>query len=169
MKYIIEIYANGKAIGRLESKKEFKYEKSDLIIETYLNSIMPHRKSISSLNGSDDSYDVYFDDKSYTSICIYEKRRTYMDIKDSEGNPIVMENMYEGHEPGSDKIYHYSINGSGWNKDEYYIRNLSRYDRHYDWSSGSPKEIPAISDKRFKIDENTQELINQYELKPIKK
>lgn len=169
MKYIIEIYANGKAIGRLESKKEFKYEKSESIIETYLNSIMPHRKSISSLNGSNDNYDVYFDDKSYTSICIYEKRRRYMDINDSEGNPIVMENIYEGHEPDSDRIYRYSINGSGWHKDEYYIRNLSRCERHYDWSSISPKIIPEISDKRFKIDENTQEYIDKYELKPIKK
>lgn len=169
MRYIIEIYANGKPIGRLESKKEFKYEKSDLIIETYLNSIMPHRKSISSLKGTEDTYDIYFDDESYTSICIYEKRRTYMDIKDSEGNPIVMENMYEGHEPGSNIIYHYSINCSGWYKDEYYIRNLSRCERHYDWSSGSLREIPAISDKDFKIDENTQEFIDKYELKPINK
>lgn len=169
MKYIIEIFANGKPIGKIESKKEFKYEKSDSIIEKYLNKNMPNGKSIISLNGSDDSYVVYFDDKSYTSICICEKRRTYMDINDSEGNPIIMENTYEGHEPNSNRIYSYSINGSGWHKDEYYIRNLSRCDRHYDWSSGSPIVIPEISDKHFKIDENTQELINQYELKPIKK
>lgn len=169
MKYITEIFANGVEIGRFMSKKEFQYEKYNSFIEEYLDSHMPNRKEISSNNNFTDNTYIYIDNDAHVSLYIYVKNRTHMDIKDSEGNPIIMENIYEGHEPGDDKIYHYTINNSCWHKDEYYIRNTSRWEIHYDWSSGSPKEIPAISDKSFKIDENTQELINQYELKPIKK
>lgn len=127
---------------------------------------MPNRKEIASSMSSGDSYSIFFDEEKHFTLCIYTKCRVYMDVKDSEGNPIVLGQVYEGHEKGSDTRFRYSINPDAWNKGGFYIRNLSRCNTHYDWSSDSPKEIPAISDKRFSVNDGTQSFIDEYELKP---
>lgn len=172
MKYVTEIFANGKSISKFKSSKEFDYDKADSIVENYFKENLPKGKPLASSLGGKDTYYVSFDEKEYKSICVCIKRNQYIDINDSEGNPIIIDDIYEGHEPNSNEIYRYGVYGSSClssEKDSFYIRNLNRAENHYDWSSGSPKLIPAIGDKHFKISEESQKMIDKYELKTIKK
>lgn len=164
MKYIIEIFANGEPIQTFVSNKDYKYKECDRFMDKFVKENIPNGKIISERMSMGDSYKIYFDEIGYKSICIHIKKRTHLDLKDSLGNPLVLNQQYEGHQPNDkEKTYRYEICHYSFGKEFFYIRNLHRCNSYYDWTSGKPKLVEPIKDFNFKLeDENIQETINEY-------
>lgn len=155
------------------------YEKEEKWLDRFLKNLDKGYKSILSKESSTDFLQVFVNETIGDAKCVKIKRhRTIVGLHipqifgEPERRNVVIGKIYEGVDPHTKKMSHYSINCMPFDdtRTKFYLRDEWYWEKHYDMSATPPTLITPVKDILLDIqnnEEGVQKLIDQYNLKPI--
>ena len=145
MKYVIEIFENGVRSDVLVTNDEYDWDRFDKMfsykLDLYLNK---GYKSISESSSSECSYNVLFNEDEMKSVVVSADFHTESDFIDSDGQPIILSELYRSEESGD----RYLINKSHWfYEGGLYLRNADKFESHVETVNGCTQMSRTVGDR----------------------